>query len=108
MVHCARNLNKFRDLPEYRLMNSVFSGRNYQSLINQLKESDYPPIAQWARHIGISWIISGVNPYASSMPIEHFRKFIRHTNLTEGLHATTNQTGTRLNLLTAIERYTLL
>ncbi|KAJ5684482.1 uncharacterized protein N7477_000827 [Penicillium maclennaniae] len=105
-VHFQRNLNRFRRAPDYHLMKSILtvpSQEGCMRILNGLKGSLTPGVTSWATHKIRPWILSGLNPAFSLMPTSHFKKFPKHTNLTEGLHATTNRSGIQIQLRPAIQ-----
>ncbi|KAJ5128046.1 hypothetical protein N7448_008825 [Penicillium atrosanguineum] len=75
-VHFNRNTNRFRNTPDYRLMQSILTAQTQEScvkILRGLQASPTPGVSGWATHKIRPWILSGLNRNCSLMPPMGFR-----------------------------------
>ena len=90
-VHIQRKLHqKFRDTPEYTLMDQIFTENNkskFDIILGQLLNSSNLEVRNWAKNKNVDWRLAGMSRCYTKMPAVKFDSFEKNSNLVESTHS---------------------
>jgi hypothetical protein len=107
-THIQRNFQKkFGDHPAKHLLHLIWEAKSKPELLEHMDEisSTYPETKSWIDHKKTPWILAGLSPEQSKIPIEFWIIARKDTGVSESSHFMDNNfTGRRLSLLTTVLR----
>ncbi|OXV08157.1 hypothetical protein Egran_04080 [Elaphomyces granulatus] len=90
-VYIQRKLHqKFRDTPEYTLMDQIFTENNkskFDIILGQLLNSSNLEVRNWAKNKNVDWRLAGMSRCYTKMPAVKFDSFEKNSNLVESTHS---------------------